>query len=73
MSKLRLYEGDETLEQLVREVVNAPSLEAFKLSLDEALSNPIQQKLNLPMEGVWTGTVLMSLLAHSMILCTFNM
>ena len=37
--------------RLPREAVNAPSLEAFKARLDEALSNLIQWKVSLPMAG----------------------
>jgi len=36
------------------EVVDAPSLETFKISLDVALSNLIQLKMPLPMAGGWT-------------------
>ena len=36
---------------LPREVVDAPSLEEFKVRLDGALSNLIQWKVSLPMVG----------------------
>ena len=34
-----------------REVVDAPSLEAFKARLDGAVSNLVQWELSLPIEG----------------------
>ena len=37
--------------RLPREVVYAPSLEVFKVRLDRALSNLLQQKLSLSMAG----------------------
>ena len=37
--------------RLPREVVDAPSLEVFKVRLDEALSNLIEWKVSLPMAG----------------------
>jgi len=35
-------EGGEALEQVAQRSLDAPSLEAFKASLDEALSNPTE-------------------------------
>ncbi|KAK4823916.1 hypothetical protein QYF61_008129 [Mycteria americana] len=43
--------GGETLEQLPREVVHAPSLETFKVRLDGALSNLICLKMSLLIAG----------------------
>jgi len=41
--------------QLPREVVNAPSLETFKVRLDRALRDLVQLKMSLLMAGGWTG------------------
>lgn len=38
-------------EQLPREVVDAPSLETFKVRLEGALGNPIQLKMPLLIAG----------------------
>jgi len=38
--------------RLPREVVDAPSLETFKVKLDEALSNLIELKMSLLIAGV---------------------
>ena len=40
--------------RLPREVVDAPSLETFKVRLDGALSNLIELKMSLLMAGGWT-------------------
>jgi len=40
--------------RLPREVVDAPSLETFKVRLDGALSNLIRLKASLLAVGVWT-------------------
>ena len=40
--------------RLPREVVDAPSLETFKVRLDGALSNVIELQKSLPMAGGWT-------------------
>lgn len=39
--KFFYYDSDETLNRLPREVVDAPFLETFKVTLDRALSNLI--------------------------------
>jgi len=39
---------------LPREVVDAPTLETFKLRLDVALSNLIELKMSLLIEWGWT-------------------
>ena len=44
-----------TWEQVAREVVDAPSLEAFKARLDGALSNLVWSEMSLPIaEGIGT-------------------
>ncbi|KAK4826836.1 LOW QUALITY PROTEIN: hypothetical protein QYF61_011644, partial [Mycteria americana] len=40
--------------RLPREVVDAPSLETFKVRLDGALSNLLELKMSLPTAGHWT-------------------
>ena len=39
--------------RLPREVVNAPSLEAFKARMDGALSNLVWWEMSLPVAGGW--------------------
>ena len=40
------------------EVVDAPSLEAFKARLDGALSNLVQGEVSLPIAGDWNYMIL---------------
>ncbi|KAK4812606.1 hypothetical protein QYF61_010669 [Mycteria americana] len=47
--------------RLPREVVDAPSLETFKVRLDGALSNLIQLKMSLLLQGGWTDDLQRSL------------
>ena len=49
--KCFLSECDEALEQAAQRVVDAPSLELFKASLDGALDNLVQWVAALPMAG----------------------
>lgn len=46
-----LKKGSFSLDKLFREAMNAPSLEAFKVRLDEALSDLTLWKLSLLMTG----------------------
>ena len=56
--------------RLPREVVNVPSLEAFKARLDGAVSNLVWWEASLPIAGGWNEMVLKvpSNPNHSMIL-----
>ena len=56
--------------RLLREVVDVPSLQAFKARLDEALSNLVYREVHLPTAGGWNYMILKvpSNPTHSMIL-----
>jgi len=45
-------EGDEALEQVVRDMVEAPSMETFKARLNQALSNLIELWMPLFIAGL---------------------
>jgi len=56
--------------RLPREVVDCPSLEAFKARPDGAVSNLVQREVSLPTAGGWNWVILKvpSNPNHSMIL-----
>ena len=58
--------------RLPSEVVNAPSLEAFKARLDGAVSNLVYWEVSLPIAGGWNKMILKvpSNTKHSMIMKT---
>ena len=45
-------EGDEALEQVVRDMVDAPSMETFKARLNQALSNLLELWMPLFIAGL---------------------
>ena len=45
-------EGDEALEQVARDVVNAPSMETLKARLNQALSNLLELWIPLFIAGL---------------------
>ena len=44
--------------RLPREVVDGPSLEAFKARLDGAVSNLVKREVSLPIAGGWNYVIL---------------
>lgn len=66
--KLFYSDSDETLNRLLREVVDASFLETFKIILDRPLSNLIQLKLSLHWRGFVPGDLYKLLPTQTMLL-----
>ena len=54
---VKFSETQDWFDRLLREVVDAPSLEALKVSLDRVLGSQIEWLATLFMAGIWSSMI----------------